>query len=537
MPFCRICGAALDSGARFCRLCGTSIEPQSQSVALAQPGPISQFNQNRYSQKQVFRDFRLSESQIEILLFPGALLLVLIVKLWLSLQYRISIWDSYVYLLNARTFFFARPLSQSSFFELLRPPAFPYIISLIWHFTGVSYFAAAYISPIYTIASAFIFYLLLKKMFGLKPAFVGGLLLAIAPEVFLWTNQILVHGEVLFFIVAAVYFLWRGIQNNDKYSLPLAGGALALATLTRYTILLLVPVFLVILIVFFFESSRKRLKYPWANVCSMALVFVIAWIPWLIWNYQVAGNPLASLLAGLQFISGSAEPWYFFIVNMPLLLTVPGCALLVIGLIDSKTVKDRGRLVLLFWLATFFIFSSIIQHKETRYIIDFAPPLVAFATLGICRIEAKLPSRTKIVAWILIAIWLSATFYPAVSSSFVDAKNRELDYGSYGEFVTLSNWVIANTNKTTIAATDIPTALSFQTDRYFYSIEYLLSAAQERRMPVNQLMSDVGVKILIIRKLSDYETMFAHNPSATPAKQFPSYLVYTFNCLNCTKRT
>ena len=541
MPFCRICGAVLDAGARFCRLCGTTVELQDQTFAapsqpLTQPRPIDRFMQNLNTPSQTLTYFSLSERAIEYVLLPVLLLTVLAVKLWLSLQYRMSIWDTYVYLANARGFLMGRsPNDTYHFFELLRPPLLPYMIALVWGVTGISYDVAALIQPIFTVASAFAFFLLLKEMFGLKPAFIGSLFLLVAPEVFFWTNQILVHAEVLFFMITAYYFLWRGIHGKGRYSLQLAAGAVALATLTRYTIVLFVPVLLLVLLPVLVVSYRNQRRYSWIDVGSMALVFLFVWAPWLAWNYMYTKDPLASVFAGVQFLSGSVEPWYFYIVNMSELLTIPGCILLLVGLIDWKTIRDKARLFLLLWLLVFFAFSSLIQHKEIRYILDYAPPLIAFATLGVCRIIGRLPSKAKILGWILVVLWLTASFYPAVNNSLSDARQMEAGYGSYGEFVAVASWVVANTNRTTIGATDIPTALSFQTDRNYYSLEYLINTAQDRRMTVDQLMSEVGVKFVVVRTISGYAQNFTHDPNNTLVKRFPTYLVYMFNCLNCTK--
>ncbi|HKM51076.1 MAG TPA: glycosyltransferase family 39 protein [Candidatus Bathyarchaeia archaeon] len=480
----------------------------------------------------------MSERVIEYVILPALLLTVLAVKIWLSLQYRMSIWDAYAYLANAQGFLMGRsPNDPYHFFELLRPPLLPCIIALVWTVTGISYNAAALIQPIFTVASAFVFFLLLKEMFGLKPAFIGSMLLLVAPEIFFWTNQILVHAEVLFFMIIAYYFLWRGVNGKGRYSLQLAGGAVALATLARYTIVLFVPVFILLLLPVLVVSYRNQRRYSWIDVGGMALVFLLVWMPWLAWNYMYTLNPLESVLAGAQFISGSAEPWYFYIANMSALLTIPGCILLLFGLIDGKTIRDKARLFLLLWLVVFFAFSSLIQHKEIRYILDYAPPLVAFATLGVCKIIGRLPSKTKILGWILVVLWLTACFYPAVNNSLSDARYTEASYGSYGEFMTVAGWVVVNTNSTTIGATDIPTALSFQTDRDYYSLEYLTNTAQDRGMTVDQLMSDVGVKYVVVTTISDYAGSFAHDPNVILAKRFPTYLVYTFNCLNCTKRT
>ena len=56
---------------------------------------------------------------------------------------------------------------------------------------------------------------------------VGSLLLSVAPTVFYWTNEILVHGVAMFFLTLAIYFLWCGIERDERF-LPFSGAALAL---------------------------------------------------------------------------------------------------------------------------------------------------------------------------------------------------------------------------------------------------------------------------------------------------------------------
>jgi len=210
--------------------------------------------------------------------------MILLVHIWLSLQYRLTWWDGYVYLINARTFLLGR--SYSPGFELFRPPLVPYLISLIWGITGVSYGVATLVQPLFTVAGAYILFLMLKGMFNLKSAVVGCLLLSVAPIVFQWTDVIQVHGVGMCLLLLAIYLLWLGIRRSERF-LPLAGGALGLATLARYTILALVPVFLLMLLTLWVGYGKGR-KFPWFAVGGGVLSFLLVWLPWLYWNYANA---------------------------------------------------------------------------------------------------------------------------------------------------------------------------------------------------------------------------------------------------------
>src|SRR5208337_5066550 len=123
---------------------------------------------------------------------------------------------------------------------------------------------------------------------------------------------------------------------------------------------------------------------------------------------------------------------------------------------------------LLLWLAIFFAFHSILLDKQERFSIEWTPALAAFAGLGFSRIEARLPSKTKILAWALVGLWLTATLYPAVTYNITAANSQVQQYGSVDEFMSVSNWIVANTSSTTRGATDIPTALAYQTDRSYF---------------------------------------------------------------------
>ena len=464
-----------------------------------------------------------------------------------------------MYLINARTFLLGRGYSPG--FELFRPPLVPYLISLIWRITGVSYDAATLVQPLFAVAGAYVLFLMLKDMFNLKSAVVGCLLLSVAPIVFQWTDVIEVQCVGMCFLLLVVYMLWLGIRRSERF-LPLAGGALALATLARYTILLLVPVFPLMLLTLWVGYGKRR-KFPWRAIGGAGLVFFLLWLPWLYWNYAnahfynlslsyqlnnytdaYARNPFASVILGSYYIQvGPQGPWYFYIENIPYLLTIPGSILLLIGLVDKKTFENKARLILLLYLAAFFIFSSASAHKELRYSIEWTPPLAAFAALGFSRIEARLPSRTKILAWMFVGLWLATAFYPAVTLSLAvsHAANRQFAGGAE-ELVEISAWIKANTSGTEGVATDFQPAFNWQSDRYYYScntgvipIPYLEQTGITADKAITTFARQYNITLFVVSLSFAQRYGFTKDPDLTLVKQFPDYRIYSYHPLNYTQ--
>jgi len=258
-----------------CHSCGTRWQDSSSStvlskkttppltVATEQVPPITTAEFGKPTDTtsvELSSRFIMNQRTIERVIVPAMLLAILAVKLWLSLQYRLAIWDGYSYLANAHAFLLGRSPDPYHFFELFRPPFLPYVISLIWRVTGENYDVATLVQPTFTVAAGYVLFLLLKEMFNLKSAVVASLLLSVAPTVFYWTNQILEGGVAMFFLTLAMYLLWLGIERNEHF-LPLSAAALALGTLSRYTTLVLLPVFPIMLLVLWM-AYRKTRRFP-----------------------------------------------------------------------------------------------------------------------------------------------------------------------------------------------------------------------------------------------------------------------------------
>lgn len=194
------------------------------------------------------------------------LLLVFLITTIFFIAHRFLIysWDYSVYVLNAKHFF-----NNGFYFEILRPPLVPIAIGILGNIFG--YFLAD-ILFIVLVSSLFLWavYLLTKEL-KINTLFFYILLL---------TPTTLAYGlfagtELLFLtlILFAIYFL---IKNNYW-----AGALLGLAALTRYTGMVLG------ILILFLKSTKKKV--------IAAILFVLAFVPWFIYNKINYGNFFTSI--------------------------------------------------------------------------------------------------------------------------------------------------------------------------------------------------------------------------------------------------
>jgi 4-amino-4-deoxy-L-arabinose transferase-like glycosyltransferase len=477
-----------------------------------------------------------SEKFVETRLLPLVLLIVLNVKIWLAFQFPITGWDESIYLLNARRFLMG--YDPYVFFELFRPPAVPYLISIIWSATGENYFVAIALQPILTTLAAGVLYLLIKKMFDYKTASVASVLSLIVPTAFEDTNHVLVYGAVLLFITASFYFLWLAIKERPEYY-PIAALTLALATLTRYTTVALVGVFIIIVV---FNRRKLMSRGSWNAVADFwvwvgVAVFVATWIPWLGWNYVNSGNydPLASVLNAyvvVRFSEAAAGapigPWYSYVVNMPAYIGWPGCILLAVGLVDIRTIKKGRRPILLLWILPFILFLTYSRINDPRYYIEFTPALAVFAALGATKL-ANLPffaGRKKILAWGLIALYLVAMFNGSLNLSLQTLQGQEAEAP---KLVQLVNWIIAHSNHTDVGATNvIPPYLSYKTNRLFYDVNWIEGESQVLGITSDQYMMKLNVTLIVVTTSYAIDHRLMQQPSFHQYGVVADYVIYRY---------
>jgi hypothetical protein len=375
-------------------------------------------------------------------------------------------------------------------------------------------------------------------MFNPKTGLVAALFFLSISEVFVDTNLILVQGVGSFFLISTIYFLWRAVKGEPEF-FPLAGGTLALATLVDYTNLVL----LILLV-----GGGAYVWYRWrfrkgegpslitsatlAWVLLAVIVFVAILLPWVDWNIaNVGGHPLASLQAGLLSAQiPTSTLGGFYLSNLPGLLGIPGLILLILGLADRRTISVKRRRLLVLWIGAYLICLSIIPNRQYAFYIDWSAPLAAFAALGAIRLEGKVPGRSKVLVWCLIALWLGYSYFVAVNASLYASPfslSKQYDgVKNYDEFMQVVNWIDANTNHTTIGASDLGPMLSYFSNRLFYNMSWVSGQSNSSGTPIVEYMREIGISLVIVRSTYLSTINFYDYPGLVLVRSFSDYLVF-----------
>lgn len=293
-------------------------------------------------------------------------------------------WDTVAYVFGGKWF-----CGNQIYLELIRPP-FPSVLNCF--FGGSDYsiiFSTIFACIVYFFAVVLIFS---KNKKELNP-FVFALFSFLFPSILFMSN----FGSDL--LALSFILLAFSVTNPLKKGL-----FFALSSLSRYNYLVMGLVLI--------WGERKNPK----NILKMLLIFVVVWIPWMIFNYLMTGNPLFSLYE-TSFLNIAQKGIIAPIFIEQILIIAFFVLLLFISKIKTSLSFNLNQAAVL--NAVMFIVSGI---KETRF-INLLVPSIAFNAAKI--FGAKYSKRIA-VAFILFFIILLLVYpfpyyakTPIPSDSFV----------------------------------------------------------------------------------------------------------------------
>ncbi|MFC1648974.1 ArnT family glycosyltransferase [Nanoarchaeota archaeon] len=307
-------------------------------------------------------------------------IIALLVRIW-PLEVFLG-WDESIYVQHAETILG----EKNNYEEIYRPPVLPVFIAggmLLWRNVLVaqvivSLLSALMVFPLYGIA---------KKLSHEMAGIYAGLIFALHPLYQLFGHEVLTDGVVSMFIVLSIYLLLQ-----DKWWLLLLSGlACGVASLTKYTMLAAIPIFLIFL---FWQKPKKAHWFILGSALPL--------IPFLIWVGSHGG--VRAVLGSAQSIATYDAMTSPFVL-LPL-FTIP----LVLGLVlyawKGYKKEDLPYLALsacMFLAITTYLFTI---HVEARFILPVLAPFLPLAGIGYTRIKWD-----QFWAWAIIIIIVFG--YPA----------------------------------------------------------------------------------------------------------------------------
>ncbi|MEK6915967.1 MAG: glycosyltransferase family 39 protein [Nanoarchaeota archaeon] len=368
---------------------------------------------------------KVKENRVLILV----IILALIIRIGFTFVSPIKFWDETVYVnlghdlsINPLDYSFANH-GWSDFVPGglwpkagFRPPLLPYILSLFYLFKID--FLIDFLIPVVGALTVALVYLLGHKLFNKKVGLYSASLLAFVPVHVLYSGKVLNDVLATFFIVLVIYCFIKGVEENSKKYKIIFGFVLAVALLSRYTILWVMPLFPIYLLIRDKSFRFVRDKDLWLAI----LVFFLTLVPLFFYGLASYGNPLGAFIHGFKASTywGGVQAWYFFLRYGWYMLSIVSVLFIVslAFLCYSKKYKYKQIYLLLIWFWFFFLMVSIMPHKEDRFILPIIPAICLICGFFIAKIK-----RYEKIVFILIIGFLLFTNFQSFNSNIATYYN------------------------------------------------------------------------------------------------------------------
>jgi 4-amino-4-deoxy-L-arabinose transferase-like glycosyltransferase len=267
---------------------------------------------------------------------------------------------------------------------LAKPPLYMWLMSLAYQIFGINNFATRIWSPIFgTLSCIFIFYLgknLYNPLVGLSSALVLGTFTTF----YLFARHAMLDVPLIFFMLAAIYFLILSAKSEKGNRLAALGGLfLGLAIMTKQmdALLILIIGFLYLAI------TRRSLKFLFSKWFTLFWgIALLVCLPWLIymgyqfksdfWQQYFLFSIVQRSLSPLEGHVGGPLYYLRYLLtteNMLWITLLP----FAIGLciFNSFLKRKKGDILLLVWIIVIFGVFTLVQTKIHWYILPAYPAL------------------------------------------------------------------------------------------------------------------------------------------------------------------
>jgi len=280
--------------------------------------------------------------------------------------------DEAVYLMASKQLY--QGLGLYGDFFLAHPPLYPVITSWIFNLLGVGVWQAKLIPVILSIGSIPLVYAIAKRFYGVRSALLSTFIFSISAGVVEFTRNALMYGEMIFFTLLAVIFLFNGLEKKRYHKLLLSGLFMGVATM--YRLFALVPLLSIVI----YLLIRKEKSWKYIPVLFTGFLLVVT--PVLV-HYK--DTPMLEQVMGFHVVredSSFQNKVIFFLKYglpiYPLLLTL--------GLLGIWMVIKEGKKVDVFFVLWALIALSsifLIRYRHyvclVSYITNTAAPLAIVA--------------------------------------------------------------------------------------------------------------------------------------------------------------
>ena len=340
------------------------------------------------------------------------------------------------------------------------PPLFSCFTTVSFYLFGASLFSARLVSAVFSILSLWVVFELAYTMYGGKAALLSAVLLAVMPGYFWLSRLALLEVMLVFFFMLSLFLFFRWLNSRKNWLLVLSGLALGFGFLTKYQVIAVVPVMVVVMLVLGWGQLKRLLsRFTLFIVAALAVI-----VPWLVIVYRVLasyvfnqwmyalqmGNPERSLYS-LRFptpIFYLVEMTWSYVDVHPISLLLYIVGLSGLGLFVWR--RKREDKFVLVWFICVYVFFTLISNREWRYVLTLFPALAISASALILFAYDKLhctwihsvsvnrKKAAKVGAGLLI-VFLSVAMAYSVNDIYYNVRQNDINI----EIAQATNYALA----------------------------------------------------------------------------------------------
>jgi hypothetical protein len=269
-------------------------------------------------------------------------------------------------------------------------------------------------------------YFLGRDLFNSKVGFMAAAVLATCARV-LWEAR-WAHTDMLFsfFFTLSLYFFCRALFHKGvQREFLLAYGLMALATLTKGLMGIVLPGLIVLVFV--------TLKWEWRSILewripSGALVFLLVAVPWYVLVTLATGGKWLEEFVLIHHIQnyttsfGHRKPFSYYFLNFPLDF-LPWTIFVVPAIFTYrskvKCLNEPAPLFLFLWFFVIFFFFSFAKTKRALYLLPLFPPAALFVAHYFDDLIRGTFSQGTLYQWLaqifFNLLWISGLSLPLIA--------------------------------------------------------------------------------------------------------------------------
>lgn len=289
------------------------------------------------------------------------------------------------------------------------------------------------------VTTIYLTFLIAKKLFGKRTAFLAALLFTLSYRHFLSSIIALTDIPNLFFSLLSFYLILRLKEKQEWRDYVFAGFAMAFTFSTKYQVFVYVPFMLLHLLRAWKNKDLRKIFNVKVLVAMLILPFVFVCLnPFLFLNWELAQKQIAGVAERYEagILSLNLFPLsYLFHLGMGEVVS----ALAILGMIISAKQKGEDFLLILSYIFPVWFVVSIYTSAGpyTRWTLPMLPFLLMFATFAIDKIVKLFKKNLQLTLVCMLIIF----------AAYVPTKNVMAlikDYRKPWNFLQLKDWVSKN---------------------------------------------------------------------------------------------